>query len=128
MIRLFVYGTLMRGQHNHRVLAGARFVGPALTRDAFTLLDLGGCPALVTGPVSRIVGEVFEVDEVTLARCDRLEGHPTLYRREPVTLDDGSKASTYRYVQGSRRAPVILSGSWLDADRFGLVDESDGDS
>jgi gamma-glutamylcyclotransferase (GGCT)/AIG2-like uncharacterized protein YtfP len=79
------------------------------------MLNLGAYPAVVPGAASRIVGEVFEVDAAILARCDRLEGHPRLYRRDIVTLDDGTQAWMYVFVDGARYAPIITSGSWLDA-------------
>ncbi|MBC7051966.1 gamma-glutamylcyclotransferase, partial [Salmonella enterica subsp. enterica serovar Enteritidis] len=44
---VFVYGTLMREQANHRVLVeiGARRVGEAVSMEPRTLVDLGPYPA-----------------------------------------------------------------------------------
>ena len=46
---VFVYGTLMRDEINHRLLATARFVAEAHTEPCFELFDLGHFPAMSTG-------------------------------------------------------------------------------
>lgn len=113
MTRVFVYGTLLSGEPNHRLLAAAPFVGPALSAPVFSLVDLGPFPALVEGGAGAVVGEVYEVDRPTLARLDLLEGHPRFYKRHRIALDDGSHVETYvlspEQVAGR---PVIGSGSW----------------
>lgn len=110
---VFVYGTLLTGEPNHRVLAGAQLVGHARTEPAFELHDLGPFPGLVGGGAHAVVGEVYEVDAPTLARLDALEGHPCFYRRTRIALEDGAKVETYlltpEQVEGRR---VIASGNW----------------
>lgn len=94
-MRVFVYGTLMRGRANHRVLVqlGARFVGEATAAERRTLVDLGPYPALLprdaerdgaTG--ARVRGEVYEVDDACVADLDTFEGCPELYRRERIAV------------------------------------------
>lgn len=113
MTRVFVYGTLLAGEPNHRLLEAASFVGPAVTPPVFSLVDLGPFPALVEGGAGAVVGEVYEVDRPTLARLDQLEGHPRFYKRQRIALDDGSHVETYvlspEQVAGR---PVIGSGNW----------------
>lgn len=113
VVRVFVYGTLLEGEPNHRFLAKARLVGEATTKPEFELRDLGGYPALVHGGGQAVAGEVYEVDEPTLVRLDRLEGHPRFYRRSRITLADGATAETYlllRHQVDGR--PTIPAGSW----------------
>src|SRR5690606_19616506 len=93
--RVFVYGTLRRGEANHRLLERATFLREARTIPAFSLRDLGAFPGLFAGGHTPVVGEVYEVDAATLARLDRLEGHPSFYRREPIALDDGERVEAY---------------------------------
>ena len=111
--RVFVYGTLLQGEGNHDLLAGAELVGPARTLPRFTLHDLGAFPGLVQGGSDAVLGEVYLVGRDTLARLDRLEGHPRFYRRVPVALEDGTSVETY-VLPRERVAscPVIRSGSW----------------
>ncbi len=111
--RVFVYGTLLAGEGNHRLLANAKLVGEARTEPAFELRDLGYFPGLVRGGACSVVGEVYAVDAETLARLDALEGHPRFYRRTRIALADGTNVETYlltpEQVEGR---PVIVSGNW----------------
>jgi gamma-glutamylcyclotransferase (GGCT)/AIG2-like uncharacterized protein YtfP len=111
--RIFVYGTLLAGEPNHRLLATATLVGEARTEPAFELRDLGAFPGLVRGGAHAVLGEVYEVDAATLAALDRLEGHPRFFRRTRIALDDGVGVETYlltpEQVEGR---PVIASGNW----------------
>jgi gamma-glutamylaminecyclotransferase len=97
---LFVYGTLKRGQRNHRLLADQRFVGPAVTAPAFRLFDLGPHPAMVRDADGGAVrGELFAVSECCLGELDEFEGVPDLFDRERIGLADGTTAWAYLYVR-----------------------------
>ena len=114
--RVFVYGTLMRGEGNHRLLEGAKRIGVARTTTEFLFVSLGGFPGLVRGGDLSVRGELYDVDAGTLRDLDRLEGHPHFYRRQPVQLDDGGRAIAYllspEQVRGYER---IASGDWRKA-------------
>jgi gamma-glutamylcyclotransferase (GGCT)/AIG2-like uncharacterized protein YtfP len=111
--RIFVYGTLLAGEPNHRLLQGSRFVGRATTEPGYRLHDLGAYPAMVQAGEGTVEGELYEIDAPTLAALDRLEGHPRFYRRVPVTLDGGEAVETYvmaaERVAGRR---VLEGGRW----------------
>lgn len=110
---MFVYGTLLAGERNHRLLATARLLGPARTRPAFSLYDFGPYPALARGGRHAVLGEVYELDATTLAALDRLEEHPDVYQRRRIVLADGR--STWTYLMPSHLlgdATVIPSASW----------------
>jgi gamma-glutamylcyclotransferase (GGCT)/AIG2-like uncharacterized protein YtfP len=111
--RLFLYGTLLRHQTNHRVLEGAAFAGDASTVPGYALYDLGAYPAMVAEGNGCVHGELFDVEEGMLARLDRFEGCPHLYARRPVGLAAGTWADAYlqrpEQVRGYRR---IESGDW----------------
>ncbi len=111
--RVFVYGSLRRGQGNHGLLDGARFAGEAETLPRWAMLDLGAFPGVVPG-CDRVRGEVYDVDAATLAALDRLEGHPRFYRRRPVELADGTRAAMYVLTRPDHYLdrPQIAGGDW----------------
>jgi gamma-glutamylaminecyclotransferase len=101
-MRLFVYGTLKRGEPRHRYLSGQTFIAPARTRPVYRLFNLGEYPGLVRRADGlAIEGELWEVDEACLRRLDQVEGcDEGLYCRSPVELappHHGSAAVTYLY-------------------------------
>lgn len=97
--KVFVYGTLKRGEPNHHWLTRsdngfARFVDSGATVERFPLV-IGtryNIPFLLdkrnTG--NRIQGEVYEVDEKMFANLDILEDYPNYYDREiqAITLSN----------------------------------------
>ncbi|MEO7736438.1 MAG: gamma-glutamylcyclotransferase family protein [Kofleriaceae bacterium] len=108
-----MYGTLLAGERNHHYLERARLVGAARTKAAFALHHLGAFPGLVAGGAHAVAGEVYEVDEPTLAALDRLEDHPDFYRRAIIELDDDAQVVSYLLLRAQVEGhPVILSGSW----------------
>ncbi len=111
--RVFVYGSLLRGLGNHRLLEGSRFIAADRTRPTFTLFDLGSFPGMVAGGDTAVAGEVWEVDPQTLERLDRLEGHPRFYQRTAIVLASRRHAETYLLptLLGANRGPVAC-GDW----------------
>lgn len=111
--RVFVYGTLLSGEPNHRLLAHASLVGEAHTQPVFDLVTQGPFPAMIPGGATAVYGEVYEVDRPTLEALDRLEGHPRFYRRRAVRLDDGGEVLAYLLTADQVRGrPRIESGDW----------------
>jgi len=118
-MKLFVYGTLLRGLSRAQVLRGARFLGPGLVEGQ--LFDLGDYPGLRPGK-GWVVGEVWQVDAPTLERIDRIEDYDprdppgSLYRRIRVTVrafsDTRLEAATYLYNQTSFFAARIAHGDY----------------
>jgi gamma-glutamylaminecyclotransferase len=110
---VFTYGTLLSGEPNHRYLAHARLVGEGRTQAAFALYNLRYYPGLVQAGAQAVAGEVYEVDEPTLAALDRLESHPNFYRRTSIVLESGLAVQAYlltaEQVAGH---PIIHSGAW----------------
>ncbi|MBK1702003.1 gamma-glutamylcyclotransferase family protein [Thiococcus pfennigii] len=109
--RVFVYGTLRRGEVNHRLLADAEFLGGHRTEPCFALYDLGAYPGLTRGGRTAVVGEVYRVDTAGLRRLDRLEDYPRLYTRTPIASPWGP-AWIYCYRGRIQDRPLIRSGDW----------------
>lgn len=108
---VFVYGTLKKGYGNHHLLSRSKFLDTAVTRGV--LHDLGAFPAARTNDSGgQIHGELYSVDDETLARLDRLEGIPTFYQRDKV---ETSKGPAWIYTMNNERLtqyPIIRSGEW----------------
>lgn len=121
---LFVYGTLMKGFANHRVLVelGAERLGTARTTAPRTLVDLGPYPALLPELAERdagsrpVEGELYAVGDDALVELDRFEGAPELYRREGVVVEtEAGRVEAFTYVLARRvpaRARVLASGRY----------------
>lgn len=95
---LFVYGTLMPGACNYRLIESqVHSARPASTSGL--LVDLGRFPAMIAGD-GIVRGVVLEVDPAALTVTDRLEGVPHFYRRLEVlvSLQDGSQVVSWTYV------------------------------
>ncbi|QDU38266.1 Gamma-glutamylcyclotransferase family protein YtfP [Maioricimonas rarisocia] len=86
---VFVYGTLMRGDCRHRVLAGQAFLGEARTVSRYRMFDIGSYPGLVESDDGlRIEGEVYRVDKDCLRMLDQVEGvDHGLYARRRIHLE-----------------------------------------
>lgn len=103
-MKVFVYGTLKKGFHNHRCLEGARFVTNAHLSVPFRMFDTGGFPVLLPATANKPgyfpTGEVYELPEgregeLILARLDRLEGEGHMYHRQEHQTMDGEVVSVY---------------------------------
>lgn len=116
--RVFVYGTLRAGMHNHHWLKGSRLVAETETEHAaYTMLDISGFfPGVIRGGNATIIGEVYAVDAVTLAELDRHEGCPNHYKREIVKTKDCGECFTYIYQMPSRARAfpnaIVRHGDW----------------
>ena len=109
--RVFVYGTLLRGQVNHHLLAHAERLGPLRTAPCFTLYLLGAYPGAVRGGVSPIHGEVYRVDRAGLRQLDRLEDYPRLYDRQLLPSPYG-RVWIYLYRGSVKDRNIIHAGDW----------------
>lgn len=101
MHRVFVYGTLKKGYGNNRLLMDSALKGTALTCDEYDLRNCG-FPYLIKESLAtkrQVVGEVWEVDDATLERLDRLEGVKyNHYDRVKLEVElEGEKIEVYGY-------------------------------
>lgn len=103
-MKVFVYGTLKSGFHNHRCLEGATFLKETSLSIPFRMFDTGGFPVLLPASEDKPgffpTGEVYELPEgnegsVILQRLDRLEGEGSMYHRREFRDADGEVVSVY---------------------------------
>ncbi|MFB1487792.1 MULTISPECIES: gamma-glutamylcyclotransferase [unclassified Thiocapsa] len=109
--RVFVYGTLLRGEVNHHLLVQAEYLGSHRTEACFSLYLLRAYPGAVRGGATAIRGEVYAVDHAGLRRLDRLEDYPALYDRRLLATPFG-RAWIYLFRGSVRDRPLIPGGDW----------------
>ncbi|MBF0470506.1 MAG: gamma-glutamylcyclotransferase [Gammaproteobacteria bacterium] len=109
--RVFVYGTLLKGERNHALLQGATLCGSHRTVPIYRLFHLGNYPGVRPGGQSAILGEVYCIDGRILRALDRLEAYPRVYTRKLIPTPWGV-AWIYLYQEEGSRARQIPSGDW----------------
>jgi gamma-glutamylcyclotransferase (GGCT)/AIG2-like uncharacterized protein YtfP len=114
--QLFVNGTLMRGFALARNLAGARFLGEALTAPLYRLYSIGdrhpGMFEVPAGGVS-VAGEVYLLTDEIWRRVEA-EEPPGLYRGA-VILEDGRWVFGILYpreLAEDRHRDISSYGGW----------------
>jgi gamma-glutamylcyclotransferase (GGCT)/AIG2-like uncharacterized protein YtfP len=113
--RLFVYGTLMRGGCRHHVLAGQRWLGLALTEPRYLLHHFGEHPGIVRADRDGLAvhGELYEVARLLIPRLDEVEGAPSWFRLEEITLaEPAGLALAYFYQGDATGRPLCPGGRW----------------
>ena len=84
-----VYGSLRHGMGNHGLISHAQMVERRTVRLPYKMISLGGFPGLITDKqLNDIVIELYEVDQPTYARVERLEGYPSFYDKYAFTLPE----------------------------------------
>lgn len=111
-IKVLVYGSLLKGLHNHRLLEDTVYLGEHTTDPEFTMFSLGGFPGVIRHGKTAIKGEVYEVDDKTFKSLDSLEGYPSFYSREEVDTPYGKAwiyllQHTHNFNQGE-----VTNGDW----------------
>lgn len=111
--RIFVYGTLMRGERAHSYLADAKFVGEYCLKD-YALYNLGWYPGIRAKKGNKVFGEVYEISADKLPGMDAYEGEGHLYRRTPVVVEnENGRIDVQAYVYTHEIfGGIIKGGNW----------------
>lgn len=112
---VFVYGTLLDGQSNHGFLNGAIKIGSFRTVNQYRMTASRIPFVSDRFRTSTIVGELYAVDDATLERLDRLEGHPRFYTRRETDIqsDDGEhRFKAWMYFCETQGADLIDDGDF----------------
>jgi gamma-glutamylaminecyclotransferase len=108
---VFVYGSLKRGYRNSPLLAGSVFLDEAVSVPTYKMIEIKmaeySFPVIMPDPGGRkLAGEVYGVDDATLARLDQLEREGSSYDR--VTIDaewspsNGERSAVQAFVYVGR--------------------------
>lgn len=112
---VFVYGTLMRGQRAHSMLAGCRCGGNYLLED-YAMYDLGRYPGIKPLAGGCVPGEVYFADPDTVTRMDAYEGKGELYDRVSVSVqveaDPTRTLAVQVYVYRKAVCGAPMRGRW----------------
>ena len=111
-MRLFVYGTLMSGFGNNRLLTGASLLNEEYKLNAFKMKSFGFFPVITPDNASSVLGEMWDINDNHLERCDRLEGHPNFYTRIKLEDDDGMFYTYMQPISKLTQLPDVTSGNW----------------
>jgi gamma-glutamylaminecyclotransferase len=114
MHRVFVYGTLKQGFCNFHINRGRRVGGDFVTvhRHALFIIGEDNLPWLVADPPAGeghpVVGQLFEVDNNTLASMDQLErvAEPMWYQRQAIAVspvERGPACTAWVYLGNRER-------------------------
>lgn len=104
--RVFVYGTLKSGFWNHNLLKGCEFFGGAATEPTYKMIE-NGFPVIMPDPEGKpLAGEIYTVDNETLARLDQLEREGRSYDRKLIdvtlSLASGERLPTRAFIYVGR--------------------------
>lgn len=118
---VLTYGSLRKGFHNHGLLGMSKFLG--MTDVPGKMYSLGSFPGVRLDEPGSVKCEVYEVDDLTLKRLDKLEGYrdkmsrTNFYDRLPVrfSLDGESRiGEIYQINEHYTDREVVPSGDWSE--------------
>jgi gamma-glutamylaminecyclotransferase len=109
--RVFVYGTLKRWYPNNPLLEGSEFLGEAVTAPTYKMVTCKmvetSFPVIMPDPSGKqVAGEIYAVDDATLARLDQLERAGRSYDRVMIDatlpLSNGDRLPTHAFIYVGR--------------------------
>jgi gamma-glutamylcyclotransferase (GGCT)/AIG2-like uncharacterized protein YtfP len=92
MKKISVYGSLLEGLGNHRLLHSAKKIAEDIIEVPYKMIGYGySFPALIPSEeVHKVFFETYEVDDETYSRVEMLEGFPSFYNRTNIETSVGS--------------------------------------
>ena len=115
--RVFVYGTLLKGESNHHLLERYELLATGRTEPRFELADFGDYPGMVGGGDTAIAGEIYEIDDAALELLDALEEVPDYYRRVWFRVDGDAVQGYVLPAAEAQGMPRLPSGDWRQRHR-----------
>lgn len=116
---IVVYGTLMVGQHAHKLMVACEFEGTVKVPGV--MYSLVGFPGVKLGGKRTFHGELYRLPDdpvrqsLTVQRLDGYEGCPSLYTRRTADVEHAGrtlKAFVYEFNGQLPDEDLIPSGNW----------------
>lgn len=115
---IFVYGTLLKGLERSYVLDNSSFIGDAVA-GVVCLYNLGAYPGIKEDD-GAVIGELYDVDEITLETLDRIEEYDSNNINNSLYL-----RSKIRIIAPSITIPVYSYFYNLPVDEEMLIENGD---
>lgn len=94
--RIAVYGSLRQTMGNHRLIEHVPMHKKETIELPFKMISYGAFPALIPSNQQRpVVVEYYDLDPVTYARVERLEGYPHFYDKHTFVDSEGVNCEIY---------------------------------
>lgn len=100
MTKVFVYGSLIQGARYHQYyLQGKTFLGKAFI-EGYKKYILGGVHGILPNNGGKVQGEVYEIDQSTLAKLDFFHNVGNGFTRSivDVELENGETLQVETYI------------------------------
>ena len=112
MNRVFVYGSLKKGQRNDHFLRAAQFVGNFTTPGIYSMYEFEDYPAVCLHGQHAIEGEIYHVNDQQFKMLDDLEWCPHFYQRIEIATDFGD---AWMYIVKAElcHGKKLIPGNWL---------------
>lgn len=111
--KVFVYGTLMKGETNHDFLQNATFLDKTVI-EGYDMYNVGWYPAIIDGD-GLAIGEVYSVPVEDMASIDSLEGEGSLYEKRCVRISlNGVPDFAFVYVYLGECSELVKIPSWRE--------------
>ena len=111
--KVFVYGTLMKGETNHDFLQNATFLDKTVI-EGYDMYKVGWYPAIIDGE-GLAIGEVYSVPVEDMASIDSLEGEGSLYEKRCVRITvNGVPDFAFVYVYLGDCSDLVKIPSWRE--------------
>jgi gamma-glutamylcyclotransferase (GGCT)/AIG2-like uncharacterized protein YtfP len=130
--KLFTYGTLRVNEPNAEILKfHSKFQETCITLDKYIMVTQKSksypfifpaefWPEMENNAVN-IIGDVYNIDDTALQRCDKLEGHPIFYERTTIKVKnindllfdvDAYLLTKESFESLNKDKIIILTGDW----------------
>lgn len=96
-MKILVYGTLKKNCSNHHFMFKSKYIKNTKIKGSLYLKKDRYFPHLILEGEDLIECEIYEVSENCLAYLDRLEGHPTFFKRKEIEVEN-EKMFIYEYI------------------------------